>query len=61
MNWRKIVSLVLGLMGLIYFAQGSGIFTVYPSVMNNDVRWAVVGVALLAVALLLWPRATQKK
>ncbi len=56
MPWRKVLSGMVGLLGLIFFAQGTGLFTSYPSSMNNDLRWAVIGVAMFIAALLIWPR-----
>jgi hypothetical protein len=52
---RKIVSVLLALMGLVYFAQGTGLFTAVQSFMNNNITWAIVGIVLVAAALLLWP------
>jgi hypothetical protein len=56
MVWLKALSGIVGLAGIIFFAQGTGLFTSYPSGMNNDLRWAVIGVVMFIVALLIWPR-----
>lgn len=56
MLWRKVLSAIIGLSGLIFFAQGTGLFTSFPSSMNNDLRWAVIGIAMFIVALIIWPR-----
>jgi len=56
MVWRKALSGIVGIAGIIFFAQGTGLFTSYPSVMNNDLRWAVIGVVMFIAALLIWPR-----
>jgi drug/metabolite transporter (DMT)-like permease len=61
MGWRKVLALMLGAGGVIFFAQGSGLSTAYPSVMNNDIRWAVVGIGLVIVAVFLWPRGEKQK
>lgn len=59
MLWRKVLALMLGAGGAIYFAQGTGLFTAYPSFMNNDIRWAISGVGLVIVAVLIWPRGEK--
>jgi hypothetical protein len=56
MLWRKILAIIVGLMGAGYFAQGTGLFTAIPSFMNNDIRWAVIGLGCVIAALLIWPR-----
>ncbi len=60
MAWRKGLSMIVGLAGLMFFAQGTGLFTAYPSTMNNDLRWAAIGVVMVIVALLVWPRGNAK-
>jgi hypothetical protein len=61
MPWRKILALMLGLGGAVYFAQGTGLFTAYPSFMNNDIRWAAIGIVMVIVAVLIWPRGEAQK
>jgi hypothetical protein len=56
---RRLVAVAIGFMGLIYFLQGTGIYTPVPSFMYNDLRWAAAGVALIVVALVMW-RSTGK-
>lgn len=56
MLWRKVLAALLGIGGLVFFAQGTGLFTAYPSFMNHDLRWAVIGVVMGIAALLIWPR-----
>ncbi len=56
MPWRQILAVLIGLGGVVFFAQGTGLFTSYPSFMNNDLRWAVIGVAMVIAALIIWPR-----
>lgn len=56
MTIRKGLAIFLGLMGLAYFAQGTGLFTAIESFMNNNITWAVIGLAMVIAALLLWPR-----
>jgi len=53
---RKIVTALLGLMGLAYFLQGIGVLTAFPSFMVNDIRWAGIGALTVAAALWLWGR-----
>jgi hypothetical protein len=53
---RKVVALAIGAAGAVYFLQGSGLFTIYSSFMNNDIRWAIAGIAMVIVALVLWPK-----
>lgn len=53
---RKLIAIGLGLMGLVYFAQGTGLFTPTPSFMNNDITWAIIGIVEIVIALLIWPR-----
>jgi len=60
MPWRQILAIMIGLGGVVFFAQGIGIFTSYPSFMNNDLRWAVIGVVMFIAALLIWPRTISK-
>ncbi|HLD92860.1 MAG TPA: hypothetical protein VI703_01480 [Anaerolineales bacterium] len=62
MRWRKILAVIIGLLGAGWFAQGTGLFTAIPSFMNNDPTWAVIGVVMAIVALILWPwRSTRSK
>jgi len=59
---RKIIAVIIGLLGAGWFAQGTGLFTAIPSFMNNDPTWAVIGVVMAIVALIVWPwRSTQSK
>ncbi len=57
---RKIGAGFLGAAGLVFFAQGTGLFTRYASVMNNDPVWAVIGVLLMVAGFLVWPRKKAK-
>lgn len=59
MLWRKALAAIIGLAGAVFFAQGTGLFTSSPSFMNNDIRWAIIGVVMVIVALLVWPRGTK--
>ncbi|MGH2582472.1 MAG: hypothetical protein ACRDFQ_06210 [Anaerolineales bacterium] len=54
---RRLVAAAIGFMGLVYFLQGSGIYTPVPSFMYNDLRWAAAGIALVIVALVMWRSA----
>jgi len=53
---RQVLAVILGLMGLVFFAQGTGLFTPTSSFMNNQAIWAVIGIGLVILGLLLWPR-----
>jgi hypothetical protein len=48
---------MLGAAGFVFFLQGTGLFTQYPSFMNNESIWAVIGIGLLIAGLVVWPRA----
>jgi hypothetical protein len=54
---RKLIAIGLGLMGAVYFGQGTGLFTPTTSFMNNNMIWAIIGIAEIIVALIIWPRA----
>jgi hypothetical protein len=58
---RKLLAVFLAGNGIVWFLQGTGVFTVFPSLMNNDIRWAVAGVLAVAAALLIWPRQPNAK
>ncbi|HEY4718142.1 MAG TPA: hypothetical protein VIH14_03925 [Anaerolineales bacterium] len=53
---RQLLAVALGLLGLVFFAQGTGLFTPTSSFMNNQAIWAVIGIGLVILSLLLWPR-----
>ncbi|HKY78511.1 MAG TPA: hypothetical protein VI688_06150 [Anaerolineales bacterium] len=55
---RKIVAGMLGAGGFVFFLQGAGLFTQYPSLMNNEPIWAVIGIGLVIAGLIVWPRKT---
>jgi hypothetical protein len=51
---RRGIAGVLGVIGIIWIGQGIGIIP--GSFMTSDLRWAVAGAVLLAVAaFLVWP------
>jgi hypothetical protein len=52
----KVVAVMLGAAGLVFFLQGTGIFTQYSSSMNNEPIWAVIGIGLMIASLVIWPR-----
>jgi hypothetical protein len=57
MSLRKLFALGLGLMGFIFLLQGLGLTAnLFPSFMDNDLRWSLVGIVALLAALFLWPR-----
>ncbi len=61
MGTRKWVAIGLGLMGLIFLLQGLGLTaSLYPSSMDNDIRWSLVGIVEMIIALFLWQRKTVK-
>ena len=50
---RLLIAAVLALVGGIWIGQGVGL--VPGSFMTNDIRWAIAGVVLIAVAgALVW-------
>ncbi|MEX1247462.1 MAG: hypothetical protein WEA61_03175 [Anaerolineales bacterium] len=60
MALRKGLAIVLGLAGLVYFAQGTGLFTAVDSIMNNNITWAIIGIVMVVAGLLIWPRGNGK-
>jgi hypothetical protein len=57
LSLRRWFALGLGLSGLVFLFQGLGFTqTLYPSFMNNDLRWSLVGIAQIIAALFLWQR-----
>jgi hypothetical protein len=53
----KWIAIGLGLMGLVYLLQGLGLTaSLYPSFMDNDLRWSLVGIAEMIIAMFLWQR-----
>lgn len=57
LNFRKVIAVLIGLFGAVFFAQGTGLFTAVPSFMNYDPTWAVIGVVMVIAAFILWPRS----
>ncbi len=57
-----VVAVVLALTGLVWIAQGTGLFLVGP--MANDMTWTYVGLALEVVAaglaVVAWRSGAQK-
>jgi hypothetical protein len=53
---RKLFAAGIGATGLIITLQGLGIYTPMPSLMYQDERWAVVGIAMVVVSYLIWPK-----
>jgi hypothetical protein len=56
---RKLFAAGFGAAGLIITLQGLGIYTPMPSLMYQDERWAVVGIAMIAVSYFIWPKKTK--
>lgn len=53
----KLIAIGLGLMGFIFLLQGLGLTaSLWPSFMDNDLRWSLVGIVAMVAALLLWQR-----
>ena len=56
MMLRKLISAGLALFGFVFFLQGIGVLLAFESFMNNDLRWAVIGIGLMGMGAILWPR-----
>lgn len=56
MMLRKLFAAGFGATGLIFVLQGLGIYTPMPSLMYQDERWAVVGIAMMVLSYLVWPK-----
>lgn len=57
MSLLKLFAIGLGLMGLIFLLQGLGLTaSLFPSYMDNDLRWSLVGIVAMIAALFLWQR-----
>ncbi len=57
MSLIKLFAIGLGLMGFIFLLQGLGLTaSLWPSFMDNDLRWSLVGIVAMVAALLLWQR-----
>lgn len=57
MSLPRWAALGLGLMGFIYLLQGLGLTAgLWPSYMDNDLRWSLIGILLIIFALFLWRR-----
>lgn len=50
MRGRMLAALVLAAVGLVWVAQGTGVLP-GSGFMSGDVRWAVIGLALVVVGL----------
>jgi len=47
----------LGLTGFVFLLQGLGLTaSLFPSYMDNDLRWSLVGILAMAAAVFLWQR-----
>jgi len=57
MKLAQWIAIGLGLAGFVFVLQGFGLTVgLYPSFMNNDIRWTLVGIVMIIVALVLWQR-----
>jgi VIT1/CCC1 family predicted Fe2+/Mn2+ transporter len=54
-----VIAIVLGLLGLVWIAQGLGV-RIGNSFMIGDLRWTAAGLALVAVAILLGVRRFRR-
>jgi uncharacterized membrane protein len=61
MKLSKWVAIGLRLMGGVYFLQGLGLTDFYPSFMNHDIRWSLVGIVLVIISLLIWNNQSTSK
>lgn len=62
MTTQRWIALILGGMGFVYLLQGLGLTAnLYPSFMNNDLRWSLTGIVQMAAALFLWQRKPAAK
>ena len=52
MRIRWFVIVALGLVGLVWIGQGTGLIR-GQGFMTDDLRWAAIGLALLVVAVVL--------
>jgi len=52
------LGILLVLAGFVWFLQGTGIFTSIQSFMNNDSKWAIIGIvtAIIGIALVVYSR-----
>ena len=61
MSLSRWAALGLGLMGFTYLLQGLGLTaSLWPSYMDNDLRWSLVGIVLMIVSIFLWQRKPSK-
>ncbi|GEM_PF-917964 len=60
---QQIIGGLLALSGLVFFLQGTGIFTALPSFMNNNPTWIWIGLAMIVfgLALALLPTLTRRR
>lgn len=54
MSGKRIIALIVALAGIAWFLQGVGVFTAIDSFMNFDVRWAIIGIGMMIMAILIW-------
>lgn len=55
---RPVVSVLLMLVGAVWFFQGIGILK--GSFMTGQTLWTIIGIIAFLVGLQLWPRASGK-
>lgn len=57
MSLLKLFAIGLGLTGFVFLLQGLGLTaSLFPSYMDNDLRWSLVGILAMAAAVFLWQR-----
>lgn len=57
MSLLKLFAIALGLTGFVFLLQGLGLTaSLFPSYMDNDLRWSLVGILAMAAAVFLWQR-----
>ena len=55
---RYVVAAVVGLVGLVFMAQGLGV-DIAGSVMTGDLRWTAVGFVMVIVAAIYAARGSR--
>ena len=56
---RYVVAAVVGLVGLVFIAQGLGV-DIAGSVMTGDLRWTGVGLVMVVVAAIYAARGSRR-
>lgn len=56
---RQVGSIVMVLVGLLWFLQGIGV--VGGSFMSGQNLWAMIGAVVFLGGLVVWPRTSQRR